>query len=77
MGHYLVMVTINPFPNDKFWTLLHRKKLADDKISKLMKMAESSSKKRVKNAVGKGELARFEQVLLFPQCFHKSCTADT
>ena len=27
--------------------------------------------------VGKGEIARYEQFLLFPQCFQKTCTADT
>ena len=27
--------------------------------------------------MGKGEIARNEQFLLFPQCFQKSCTADT
>ena len=26
---------------------------------------------RVKNVVGKGEIARYEQFLLFPQCFQK------
>ena len=39
-------------------------------------MAESSLK-RVKNTVGKGEIACYEQFLLFPQCFQKTCTADT
>ena len=29
--------------------------------------------KRVENTVGKGEIARFEQFLLFPQCFQKAC----
>ena len=29
--------------------------------------------KRVKNTVGKGEIARHEQFLLFPQCFRKAC----
>ena len=33
--------------------------------------------KRVENIVGKGEIARDEQFLLFPQCFPKPCTADT
>ena len=33
--------------------------------------------KRVDNTVGKGEIARYEQFLLFPQCFQKNCTADT
>ena len=29
--------------------------------------------KRVENTVGKGEIARHEQFLLFPQCFQKAC----
>ena len=29
--------------------------------------------KRVENTVGKGEIARYEQFLLFMQCFQKSC----
>ena len=29
--------------------------------------------KRVENTVGKGEIARYEQFLLFPQCFQKAC----
>ena len=33
--------------------------------------------KRVENTVGKGKIARYEQFLLFPQCFQKTCTADT
>ena len=40
-----------------------------------MKMAKFS--KRVENTVGKVEIARHEQFLLFPQCFQKTCTADT
>ena len=30
----------------------------------------------IENTVGKGEIARYEQFLLFPQCFQKTCTAD-
>ena len=37
-------------------------------------MVESSP---VENTVVKGEIARYEQFLLFPQCFQKTCTADT
>ena len=33
--------------------------------------------KQVENTVGKGEIARYEQFLLFPQCFQKTCTTDT
>ena len=34
-------------------------------------MAESYTKP-VENTVGKGEIARYEQFLLFPQCFQKA-----
>ena len=33
--------------------------------------------KRVENTVGKEEIARSEQFLLFPQCFQKTSIADT
>ena len=29
--------------------------------------------KQVENTVGKGEIARYEQFLLFPRCFQKAC----
>ena len=35
-------------------------------------MAESYPK-QVENTVGKGEITRYEQFLLFPQCFQKAC----
>ena len=40
-----------------------------------MKKEEKFSK-TTENTVGKGEIARYEQFLLFPQCFQKTCTAD-
>ena len=33
--------------------------------------------KRVENTVRKGEIAHYEQFLLFPLCFQNACTADT
>ena len=36
-----------------------------------------SSQKRVENTVGEGEIAPYEQFLLFPQCFQNTCPADT
>ena len=33
--------------------------------------------KRVENTVGNGEIPFYEQFLLIPQCFLKTCTADT
>ena len=45
------------------------KRSADDNF----KFDENSKmfSKRVENTVGKGEIARYEQFLLFPQCFSK------
>ena len=50
------------------------KEFADDNF----KYDENSRKfsKRVENTVGKGEIARYEQFLLFPQCFQKTYFAD-
>ena len=59
-------LTLNPFPNDKFQNL---KDFADDNF----KFDENGRKifKWVANTVGKGEIARYEQFLLFPQCFQR------
>ena len=35
------------------------------------------SSKRVENTVKEGEIARYEQFLLLPQCFQKTCSAET
>ena len=51
--------------------LFQTKKGLQTTISKLTKMAESYPK-RVENTVGKGEIALYEQFLLFPQCFQKA-----
>ena len=47
------------------------KVFADDNF----KFDENGSRisKQVENTVGKGEIARYEQFLLFPQCFQKAC----
>ena len=44
-------------------------------ILNLMIMAEKFFK-WAENTVEKGEIAHYEQFLLFPQCFQKACTAD-
>ena len=51
-----------------------QKEFPDDKF----KFDENGGKftKRVENNVGRVEIARYEQFLLFPQCFKKTCTAD-
>ena len=52
-----------------------RQKFADDNF----KFDQNGIKftKPVENTVGKGEIAHYEQFLLFPQCFQKICTVDT
>ena len=50
------------------------KEIVDDKLS----FDENGRKfsKRIENTVGKGEIARYEQFLLFPLCFQMNTTAD-
>ena len=54
--------------------LFHTERVGRRQISNWMKMAESS--KTGRKHCGKGEIACYEQFLLFPQCFQKTCTAD-
>ena len=51
------------------------KDFADDNF----KFDENGRKfsKRVEITVGKGEIAHYEQFLLFPHCFQKTYVADT
>ena len=66
----------NPLPNDKFYLDSSKlKEFADDNFEFDQNGGKLS--KQVENTVGKGEIARYEQFLLFPQCFQKACTADT
>ena len=39
-------------------------------------MRTKLKQKRVENSLAKGEIARFEQILLLSQCFQKSSAAD-
>ena len=65
----------NPLPNDKILDFSNLKEFAEDKF----KFDENGRKffKWVENTVEKGEIARYEQFLLLPQCFQKTGTADT
>ena len=51
------------------------KEFADDNL----RFDEYGSKfsKKVENTERKGQIAHYEQFLLFPQCFQKTRTADT
>ena len=71
----IVLSFCKPFPKRHIFDSSKLKTLADDNF----KFDDNDRKffKRVENTVGKGEIARNEQFLLFPQCFQKTCTADT
>ena len=64
----------NPFSNDKFLDSSKLKEFADNYLN----FDENGRKfsKWIENTVGKGEIARCEQCLLFHKCFQKTCTAD-
>ena len=51
------------------------KEFADDNLK--FDENDRNFSKQVEKTVGKGEIARYKQFLLFPQCFQKTCTADT
>ena len=38
---------------------------------------EAKFSKNIENTMGKGGITRYEQFLLFPECFQKTCAADT
>ena len=67
----LLQQYFNPIPDDKFLDSSKLKEFADDNFT----FDENGKKlsKRVENTVGKGEIARYEQFLLYPQCFQKAC----
>ena len=64
-----------PFPKRQILGSLKLKEVADDNF-KLNENGRNFSK-WVENTVGKGEIAHYEEFLLFPQCFQKACAADT
>ena len=47
-----------------------------DMISKIWTNGDTIIWLNKKNIVGKGEIARYEQFLLFPQCFQKLSVVD-
>ena len=61
------LACFNPLPDNKFLDSSKLKEFADDNF----KFDENGRKlsKRVENTVGKGDIVRYEQFLLFPQCF--------
>ena len=70
-----VWYSLEPFPKRQISDFSKLKDSADDNF----KFDENDRKfsKWVENTVGKGEIFRYEQFLLFPQCFQKTDTSDT
>ena len=64
-----------PFLERQYLSSSKLKDFADDKF-KFHNNGEKLSK-RVEYTAGKGEIARYEKFLLFPQCFLKTCAAYT
>ena len=67
MPHFM----INPLPDDKILDWSKLKQSANDSFEFDINSRKFS--KLVENTVGIGEIAHFEQFLLFPQCFQKAC----
>ena len=66
---------VNQFPKQQILDSSNLKQFADYNF----KFDENGKKfsKSVENTVGKGEIACYEQFLLFPQCFQNTLSADT
>ena len=83
-GYQHFLLFLQCFPKPSSLTLSQMTNLILDP-SKLKEFAEDNLKfdendrkfsNPVENTVGKGEIAHYEQFLLFPQCFQKTCIAD-
>ena len=62
---------INPLPDDKILDWSKLKPSANDNFEFDVHSRKFSN--LVENTVGKGEIARNKQFLLFPECFQKPC----
>ena len=70
-----VIITVKPFPKQQVLDSSNIKVFADDNFN----VVENGKKlsKQVENIVGKGEIACYEQFLLFPKCFRNTCPTNT
>ena len=70
-----ISVLVNSFPKRHILDSSKLKEFADGNFN----FDENGRKffKQIEKNVGKGEIARYEQFLLFPQCFRKTYTANT
>ena len=66
---------IKPFPTDNILHSYKLKEFANDSFQFDQNGGKLSQS--LENNVGKGEIARYEQFLLFLHCFQKTSTTDT
>ena len=66
----LKISSFNPFPKRQILDATKRKQYADDSFKFDVNVRNFS--KFQENTVGKGEIARYEQFLLFSQCFQQA-----
>ena len=71
MLDFQTLYFFNPLPSDKILNWSKLKQSADGNFEFDVNSRKFS--KLLENTVGKGEIARHEQFLLFPQCFQKAC----
>ena len=71
----LSVIAVYLIPKQQILDSSKLQELADDNF----KLDDNGStfSKRFENTVRKGEIARYEQFLLFSQCSQKACTVDT
>ena len=63
--------SFNPFPNKQILDSSKRQDFADNNVK--FDKNDRKFSKGVEDTVGKGEIPRYEQFLLFLQCFKKTC----
>ena len=66
---------LQPFPKRQIIDSTKVKEFADDNFK--LDVNGKKFPKQVENTAGKGEIAHYEQLLLFPQCFQKTFLSDT
>ena len=74
---------MNSSPNNNLYKLFTKGQILDSKLKEFaannFKFDKNGRKLSnwVENTVGKGEIGRYDQFILFQRCFQKTCTTDT
>ena len=68
----ILHVSSLPFPEQQILDSFKPKQFADYNFE-----CNENGRKSPERIVAKGEIARYEQFLLFPMCFQKSCIANS